>query len=144
MQEPGSHPPDAERGNFLQGELEKRTGRHDVETGHLLAKIAQGGQDARLVLHFVEEQERFAGTDRLAAERRQFCGDRRGGQRAVEKPGGLRGFLEVDFGEMAETPAQRSDAVGFADLPRAAKQHRLRLAVCGPVLQHLVEKPFHD
>ena len=40
MQESGGDTADTERGHLFKGEFEKRSGRHDMESWHLLAEIA--------------------------------------------------------------------------------------------------------
>ena len=51
-----------------QGEFEQGPGGDDVEFGHLLVEVAQGGDGARALLNFVWKEQGLSGGDGAAGE----------------------------------------------------------------------------
>ena len=82
---------DRKRG-VLECKFQERSGCHNMQIGHFLVKIAQGGYGAGTGLDFIEEKEGFPRCDLLSEQHLQVGADTRRGGAAFQQDGGtMRG-----------------------------------------------------
>lgn len=111
------HLADRERRRFGQSNAQQRAGTGDMVLRCILAKVLQGIDDLRAVLHFVKNNERFLRKDLLAAGHHQILKDPINILRCIEERFVFFVLLEVEIGRiLVIKPAELSQRPGLADL----------------------------
>ena len=98
----------AKGGEFLQGKLQQRTSRHDMQLGIVFLEEAQGHDGFGASLYLVEEQQGLAGNDGDLKVVGQFGGNEPYIKVALEESAYGLVTLKVDFCKMPETLAELS------------------------------------